>query len=131
MVEQVNDFMLGLIPNIARTGIKSIDTLEKESSDTFAFMNLKKLLEPKPERFTNYFHHYKIEGFTEAYDLDQYLSLAAGDDSVGRDPIASTLPYLLSTFFFMHNELLEERCLNVMMRIFNQREELRLNLRNL
>ena len=101
--------------------------------DALGFLNLNKLgsNKDKPESFTNYFDFYKIEGFSEAYDLDQYLSLMAGDDSVGFEPIASILPYLLGTFFYVHDELLEERCLNVLMRVFNQREELKSSLRNL
>ena len=73
----------------------------------------------KPESFTNYFKHFKIEETNESYDLDQYLSLMAEDKSVGHEPIASILPYLLGTFFYVHDELLEERCLNVTMRVFN------------
>ena len=77
MVTLVNDYLIGLIPNIAKTGIKSIDEPEKEVEDPFAFMNLKKLAniknmfeEKKPERFTNYLAQYKIEGIWEQLDLD-------------------------------------------------------------
>ncbi len=45
--------------------------------------------------------------------------MKANDDDINDDPIASALPYLLNTFFFVHDELLEERCLNITMRIFN------------
>ncbi len=72
MTTLINEYLIGLIPNIAKTGVKSIDEPEKEAEDPFAFMNLKKLAnlknmfdEKKPERFTNYFSSYKIEGFWE------------------------------------------------------------------
>lgn len=138
MIKLVSDYMLGLIPNVARTGIKTIDEPEKHEEDPFAFMNLKKLAnlknmfdEKKPEQFTNYFHFYKIDGFMESFDLDQYLSLNSGDPDLNNDPIASALPYLLNVFFFVHDEYLEERCLNVIMRIFNQRDELSNNLKQI
>jgi hypothetical protein len=77
MVTLVNDYLIGLVPNIAKTGVKSIDNPEKEVEDPFAFMNLKKLAnlknmfeEKKPEKFTNYFLQFNIEGFWESYDLD-------------------------------------------------------------
>lgn len=96
-------------------------------------MNLKLNVfeETKPEHFVNYFTHFKIPGITESYDLDQLLSLMAGDEHIDKDPSAAVLPYLLDTFFFVHDELLEERVLNVTMRVFNQRDEMRSNLRNL
>jgi hypothetical protein len=59
------------------------------------------------------------------------LSLKAGDEHVNEEPVAAVLPFLLGSFFFVHDELLEERVLNVTMRVFNQREELKANLHNL
>lgn len=88
-------------------------------NDALGFLTMSSNSKDKPESFTNYFKQFKIEGFNESYDLDQYLSLMADDISVGLEPIASILPYLLGTFFYVHDELLEERCLNVTMRVFN------------
>ena len=66
-----------------------------------------------------------------SFALDQYVSLFYKDEDITYDCIASVLPYFLGTFFFVHDEKLEERCLNVTMRVFNQREELKLNLEKL
>jgi hypothetical protein len=68
----IDDFLLGLIPNVARTGIKEIDYPEKEVKGAFPFMNmnLNVFEEKHPERFTNYFKEYKVPAFTESYDLD-------------------------------------------------------------
>jgi hypothetical protein len=55
----------------------------------------------------------------ECLGLDQYVSLMFKDEDVKKDCIASVLPYLLGTFFSVHDEQLEERCLNVTMRVFN------------
>lgn len=108
-----------LLPNISRTGIDEID--QPPPKDDYA-LNLKK--EPT---FTNYLKEHKIN-VEESLDLDSYFSRSYKDDST-ENVIGSVFPYLVSTYFLVKDQVLEERCLNVIMRIFNQRDELRLNLK--
>lgn len=45
--------------------------------------------------------------------------MALGDKDVNEGPIACVLPNLLTSFYFIHEEEYEKRCLSVMMRLFN------------
>ena len=60
--------------------------------------------------------------------MDGYYSMALGDKDINEGPIACVLPNLLASFYFIHEEEYEKRCLSVIMRMFNQREELKENL---
>ncbi|CAD8131502.1 unnamed protein product [Paramecium pentaurelia] len=123
-----------LIPTIARTGIDEIDDPEDTTQD-FISMSIKK----PPPTFINYFHLYKIRSEDEFQELDYYLSQAQkfdnnerlNEDQLKEKQVASLLPYLMSTYFLVKDQVLEERCLNVIMRVFNQREELRENMKKL
>ncbi|CAK81479.1 unnamed protein product (macronuclear) [Paramecium tetraurelia] len=122
-----------LIPTIARTGIDEIDEPEDTTQD-FLQMAVK-----KPQTFTNYFQQYSIKSEEEFQELDYYLSQAQkfnnnerlSEDQLKEKQVASLLPYLISTYFLVKDQVLEERCLNVIMRVFNQREELRENMKKL
>ncbi|CAD8132784.1 unnamed protein product [Paramecium pentaurelia] len=121
--------LLGLLPNIAKTGIKDIDEKE-EQKDAFgigALNFLNKLAETKLES-----EEFKI--FTQnimlIYDLDQYFSLNLPQEDITKisNPIGVVLPFLFTNFSQIHEEELEKRCLAIIMRLFNQREELCNNL---
>lgn len=73
---------LGLLPNIARTGIKDIDNPPKED-DNDPFAAIKKLKDlnkiQKKEAFHSYIAELKLPSTPEILDLDQYLSLGLKD----------------------------------------------------
>ncbi|CAD8059333.1 unnamed protein product [Paramecium primaurelia] len=121
--------LLGLLPNISKTGLKEVDEKE-EKQDAFgigALNFLNKLAETKPES-----EEFKI--FTQnemlIYDLDQYFSLNLPQEDITKisNPIGVVLPFLFTNFSQIHEEELEKRCLAIIMRLFNQREELCNNL---
>ncbi|CAD8103545.1 unnamed protein product [Paramecium sonneborni] len=121
--------LLGLLPNISKTGLKDIDE-KREQQDAFGIGALKflnKLAETKLES-----EEFKI--FTEnimlIYDLDQYFSLNLPQEDINKisNPIGVVLPFLFTNFSQIHEEELEKKCLAIIMRLFNQREELCNNL---
>ena len=67
----IKHHLLGLMPNIARTGIPDIDEPKNDASDPFASFSLQKLnifQDKKPENFKSY-----AQG-TAVLDLDGYYS---------------------------------------------------------
>ena len=67
MCERIIKFhALGLLPNIAKTGIMLVDEPKKETNDPFGGFSLKKMsdalnfAEKKPEAFRNYFTASKL-----------------------------------------------------------------------
>ncbi|CAD8068825.1 unnamed protein product [Paramecium sonneborni] len=121
--------LLGLLPNISKTGLKDVDEKE-EKEDAFgigALNFLNKLAETKPES-----EEFKVFTSNEMliYDLDQYFSLNLPQEDISKisNPIGVVLPFLLTNFSQIHEEELEKRCLAIIMRLFNQREELCNNL---
>lgn len=116
--------LLGILPNVAKTGINEVDEQQKQKdSGGLNFLN-QLFQEKKPEHFKSYFQ-------SEIQDLDGLYSQALGDDDVQDSPIAAVLPNLLTSFYFIHDETLERRSLSIIMRIFNQREELIHNIQHL
>lgn len=81
--------------------------------------------EPLKEEFTIY-----TTKVLQIYDPDTYFSLALGDDDP-KNPVNCLLPYLLTSFTYIHDETLEKRTLSIIMRLFNQREELSVNISKL
>ena len=135
MQKIVKDHLKGILPNISNSGLDIVDFPPKEDDDDpFGLNQLKNLknfvtLEDKPpEKFKNYFEQFKKEVMEENLDLDSLLSIELGDKNYKDKPVGSVLPYLLSAFLQAQNDNLEERCLNLIMRIFSQREELYNNI---
>ena len=122
-----------------KTGILDIDEPKKEENDPFGAFSLSNMSnmmnafdEKKPERFVNYFLKKSVKGAREIFDLDSYYSMALGDEDPSDDaPIACLLPQLLSTIYLIHDENLERRTISIIMRIFNQRNELLRNVQSL
>lgn len=132
LIEKViKNNILGILPNIARTGIQEVDEPKKEDNDPFAMFKLGKdfmnnmFTDKKPEFFK------KVTQAIEIYDLDGYYSLNFNDTDLNEGPIACYLPFMLTTFYYIHNEHLERRSLSIIMRLFNQREELIQNMNEL
>lgn len=91
------------------------------------FNLLNKLTDTKPES-----EEFKVFTSNEMliYDLDQYFSLNLPQEDPAKisNPIGVVLPFLFANFTQIHEEELEKRCLAIIMRMFNQREELCLNM---
>lgn len=123
---------LGLLPNCAKTGIKEIDEPPKESSnDPFAALKLLKESPKGKDRFYSYIAELNLEQAPEIYDLDQYLSMGLDDPNPLESPVGSLLPTLLNSFAHIQDQSLEKRCIGLIMRLFNQKEEFKQNLQKL
>ncbi|EAR98945.2 MIR domain protein (macronuclear) [Tetrahymena thermophila SB210] len=126
---KINDIILDgiakVMPDIPKTGIIEID---KEYNKPKEENSLLKVLSTDKQRL------YKFENFSpnQFYDLDTWLSISyLKNDDEFSNPSFSVLPYLMQSFILMHNPQLEKKSLSLLMRLFNQRQELLQNLNKL
>jgi len=124
--EAVEQNIITVFPDIARTGIPEIDEKfkgkeEKAGLNVFQLLRKKSLFQ-KPTKFVKYTHESEIP------DLD---TLFTGVNHKNIDQCKQILPSLLITFYLANDTALENKLLTLIMRLFNQREELTENMKNL
>ncbi|CAD8168125.1 unnamed protein product [Paramecium pentaurelia] len=123
---------LGLLPNLAQTGIKEIDEPQKEEISLTSFTkNLIKINHQEEKAKTRFYNYINNPQIPEILDLDQYLSLALEDKNPNDQPVASLLPTFLHTFYHVKDKELEKRGLQLLLRLFTQKEEFKKNLQNM
>lgn len=143
----VKEYAQHLLPNIQKTGFDKVDDTYKPKLDCEPKkkkmelnLNLMNLLHE--EKVKVGFQKYVDAGFNaaETLSLDQFLSICferafnqgshVESETIDvKDPTSSLLPYLMSSFIQLQNEDLEKKCLGLMMRMFNQRQEFIDNLK--
>jgi len=115
-----------ILPDIARTGIFEIDEKYKIKEEK-AVLNVFQLLRKKSQfQKSTKFVKYTLE--PEIPDLD---TLFTGVNNQNINEYKQILPSLLVTFHLTNDTALENKLLTLIMRLFNQREELTENMKNL
>jgi len=122
LTKRITESLPEVLPPISKTGFLDIDQKyaafkEEKKEGLFGFGNLMKNVGLKDaKKFTKFVKDEE----SVMLDLD---TLLLGKESDQKEVTSDLLPSLLVTFLTTKNSILESRALDVIMRLFNQRQE--------
>lgn len=119
--------MCSVLPTIYKTGVASVDAKVQPKQKRKGAFN--KLFKSKKEQNAPLRFFINYAGEEEMPDLDTLFARGKGNKS--KQPFFGIVPSLFLSFYYTTDTDLEYKLLRLMMRMFNQREELVKNLRHL